>query len=158
MAQVGEKRWWLAQILVLSFLLAGAVCRARAQTGLGETVVQKAIRQFESTPLQKVSLGNHIFLFSGDGGNVVAIAEDADTLLIDSGVDSRASELQPSCFPVDGSSRDPFSEHSLAFRPDRRKLVLRFGRCHDHSASKREDETFFGANCFAALELSEQER
>jgi len=34
-----------------------------------------------------------MFMFSGDGGNVTAIVDDGNTLLIDSGIDSRVTEL-----------------------------------------------------------------
>lgn len=93
MAPLGENKWWLVQTIGLTFLLAGAVNLAPAQIEAGETVVQKAIKQFQSTPLEVISLGEGIFLFTGDGGNVVAIVGQGDTLLIDSGVTSRASEL-----------------------------------------------------------------
>jgi cyclase len=38
-------------------------------------------------------LGDGIYLFSGDGGNVVGVADSGSTLLIDSGIASRAAEL-----------------------------------------------------------------
>lgn len=59
-----------------------------------EDVIQKATAQFEHAPLQTISLGDGIYMFSGDGGNVVAIADRSNTLLIDSGIDSRVSELE----------------------------------------------------------------
>jgi cyclase len=37
-------------------------------------------------------------MFSGDGGDVTAIVDNASTLLIDSGVDSRVSELNEAIF------------------------------------------------------------
>ncbi|MBZ5665638.1 MAG: MBL fold metallo-hydrolase [Acidobacteriia bacterium] len=37
-------------------------------------------------------------MFSGDGGNVVAVADDSSTLLIDSGIESRAAELDAAVF------------------------------------------------------------
>jgi len=39
-------------------------------------------------------------MFAGDGGNVTAIAAEGSTLLIDSGVDSRVSELSDAIFKV----------------------------------------------------------
>jgi glyoxylase-like metal-dependent hydrolase (beta-lactamase superfamily II) len=41
-------------------------------------------------------------MFSGDGGSVTAIAAEGSTLLIDSGVDSRASELSGAIFKATG--------------------------------------------------------
>jgi glyoxylase-like metal-dependent hydrolase (beta-lactamase superfamily II) len=45
-----------------------------------------------------MSLGNGLFLFSGDGGNVVAVVDDGSTLLIDSGMETRAAELSDAVF------------------------------------------------------------
>jgi len=39
-------------------------------------------------------------MFSGDGGDVTAIVDDGSTLLIDSGVDSRATELSDAVFKI----------------------------------------------------------
>jgi len=64
-----------------------------AQVGGAATVIQKATEQFENSPLKTTSLGNGLFMFSGDGGDVTAIVDNGSTLLIDSGVDSRVSEL-----------------------------------------------------------------
>jgi glyoxylase-like metal-dependent hydrolase (beta-lactamase superfamily II) len=61
--------------------------------GGAETVIQKATEQFENSPLKTSSLGNGLFMFSGDGGDVTAIVDNGSTLLIDSGIDSRVSEL-----------------------------------------------------------------
>jgi glyoxylase-like metal-dependent hydrolase (beta-lactamase superfamily II) len=68
------------------------------QVGTGETVIQKATEQFESSPLKTISLDKGIWMLSGDGGNVTAIAAEGSTLLIDSGVDSRVSELSDVIF------------------------------------------------------------
>ena len=81
------------QTLVFSLLLTGLSARGMAQAGTGETVVQRATEQFESSPLKATSLGDGLYLFSGDGGNVTAVVDDASTLLIDSGIDSRIAEL-----------------------------------------------------------------
>ena len=61
-------------------------------------MIQKATEQFDNSPLKTTSLGNGVFLFSGDGGNVTAVVDDASTLLIDSGMDSRAVELNDAVF------------------------------------------------------------
>jgi len=47
----------------------------------------------EKTPLLSTSLGDNIYLFSGDGANVVAISNDKSVLLINSGTADRATEL-----------------------------------------------------------------
>jgi cyclase len=86
------------QALVLVLAITGAGSRASGQVGTGETVIQKATEQFDSSPLKTISLGNGLFLFSGDGGNVTAVVGDGSTLLIDSGMDSRAVELNDAVF------------------------------------------------------------
>src|SRR5260370_41849415 len=68
------------------------------QAETGETVNQKANEQFESSPPKTISLDKGIWMFSGDGGNVTAIVDDGSTLLIDSALDSRASELTDAIF------------------------------------------------------------
>src|ERR1700687_5818827 len=50
-------------------------------------------QQGEHTELRTVPLGGGIYMFSGDGGNVLAVVDDTETLLIDSGLESRVSEL-----------------------------------------------------------------
>jgi cyclase len=84
--------------LVLFLAIAGATSRVTAQAGAGETVIQKATEQFDSSPLKTIPLGNGLFLFSGDGGNVTAVVDYGSVLLIDSGIDSRAVELNDAVF------------------------------------------------------------
>ncbi len=67
-------------------------------SGTRETVIQKATEQFEGSPLKTASLGQGVFIFSGDGGNITAVADEGGTLLIDSGVDSRVTELSDAIF------------------------------------------------------------
>ncbi len=88
------------QVLVLALVLTGVVSRAAGQVGTGETVIQKATEQFDNSPLKTTSLGQGLFMFSGDGGDVTAIVDDGSTLLIDSGVDSRATELSDAVFKI----------------------------------------------------------
>jgi hypothetical protein len=93
-----------APVVALAVVMAGAVSRAAGQAGTGTTVIQKATEQFENTPLTIASLGRGVYVFSGDGGNVTAIVDDSSTLLIDSGLDSRITELsnaifKPRCVP-----------------------------------------------------------
>ena len=88
------------EVWALALASTGVVSRAMGQAGAGETVIQKATEQFESTPLKTTSLGNGLFMFSGDGGNVVAVVDNSSTLLIDSGMDSRATELSDAIFKV----------------------------------------------------------
>ena len=87
-------------LIVLVIVITGSASRMAGQAGTGETVIQKATEQFENSPLQTTSLGKGLFVFSGDGGDVTAIVDDASTLLIDSGMDSRASELNEAIFKV----------------------------------------------------------
>jgi cyclase len=88
----------LIQVVVLAVVITGAESQAAAQAGTGETVIQRASEQFESSPLKTVSLDKGIWMFSGDGGNVTAIFAQGSTLVIDSGVDSRVSELNAAIF------------------------------------------------------------
>jgi cyclase len=81
------------QVLVLAAAIMGLISRAAAQLGTGKTVIQKATEQFESTPLKTTSLGQGLFVFSGDGGDVTAIVDEGSILLIDSGLASRVTEL-----------------------------------------------------------------
>src|SRR2546423_2103763 len=85
------------QALLLALATAGTALPALAQAG-GETVIQKATEQFENSSLKTTSLGKDVFMFSGDGGDVTAIVDSGSTLLIDSGVDSRVTELTDAVF------------------------------------------------------------
>jgi len=84
--------------LVLAVVVTGVASRMAGQVGTGETVAQKATEQFENTSLKTTSLGQGLFMFSGDGGNITAIVDDGSTLLIDSGLDSRAAEVSDAIF------------------------------------------------------------
>ncbi len=86
------------QAFVCAVAISGTASRAAGQVGTGETVIQKATEQFESSPLKTSSLDKGIWMFSGDGGDVTAIVDDGSTLLIDSGLDSRATELADAIF------------------------------------------------------------
>jgi cyclase len=86
------------RLITLALLITGATLPVAAQGRAGETVIQKATEQFDNSPLQTISLGNGLFLFSGDGGNVTAVVDRSSTLLIDSGMDSRAVELNDAIF------------------------------------------------------------
>jgi cyclase len=72
--------------------------RATGQARTNETVIQKATEQFENSPLTIASLGQRVYVFSGDGGSVTAIVDDSCTLLIDSGLDSRITEQNDATF------------------------------------------------------------
>jgi len=85
------------QALVLA-LVVTAASRVVGQKAAGETVIQKATEQFESSPMKTNSLGSGVFMLSGDGGNITAIADPGSTLLIDSGMDSRVTELSGALF------------------------------------------------------------
>ena len=88
--------------LVLALAVTGAASRGMAQARTGETVIQRATEQFDSSPLTTTSLGNGLFMFSGDGGDVTAIVDDGSTLLIDSGIDSRVTDLSDAIFKATG--------------------------------------------------------
>ena len=85
------------EVLVFA-MITGIASRAVGQAGAGETVIQRATEQFENSPLKITSLGQGLYIFSGDGGNVTAIADEASTLLIDSGLASRITELSDAIF------------------------------------------------------------
>jgi cyclase len=91
-------RFAFVQVLVLAVVITGAASRAAGQAGTSETVIQKATEQFEDSPLKITSLGRGLYVFSGDGGNVTAIVDDGSTLLIDSGIAPRSSELNDAVF------------------------------------------------------------
>jgi cyclase len=86
------------QVLVIAVAVTGAASRAVGQAGTGETVIQRATEQFENSPLKITSLGQGLYVFSGDGGDVTAIVDDSSTLLIDSGLPSRITELSDAVF------------------------------------------------------------
>ena len=86
------------QLFALVLLITAVALPAGAQTGADQTIIQKATEQFDNSPLKTISLGNGLFLFSGDGGNVVAVVDDGSTLLIDSGMETRAPELNDAVF------------------------------------------------------------
>jgi glyoxylase-like metal-dependent hydrolase (beta-lactamase superfamily II) len=72
--------------------------QATGQARTSETVIQKATEQFEESPLTITSLSPGLYVLSGDGGSVTAIVDDGSTLLIDSGLASRISELSDAIF------------------------------------------------------------
>ncbi|MHB8217690.1 MAG: MBL fold metallo-hydrolase [Candidatus Sulfotelmatobacter sp.] len=86
------------QMLIFAVGIVETVSRAAGQAGTSETVIQKATEQFENSPLQITSLDRGIYIFSGDGGDVTAIVDDGSTLLIDSGLPSRTTELNAAVF------------------------------------------------------------
>jgi cyclase len=88
----------LTQMVVLVVVMMAAASQATGQARTGETVIQKATEQFEDSPLTITSLSQGLYVFSGDGGNVTAIVDDGSTLLIDSGLASRISELSDAIF------------------------------------------------------------
>ena len=69
------------QAFVCAVVISGTASRAAGQVGTGETVTQKATEQFESSPLKATSLDKGIWMFSGDGRNVTAIAAEGNTLV-----------------------------------------------------------------------------
>lgn len=79
--------------LVLLQLTIGYTQMSVAQAKTDGSVTQKAEARFRSAPFNTVPLGRGVFVFSGDGANVVAIADDGSTVLVDSGIASRVDEL-----------------------------------------------------------------
>jgi cyclase len=88
----------LTQTVVLVVVIMAPASQATGQARTSETVIQKATEQFEESPLTITSLSPGLYVFSGDGGNVTAIVDDGSTLLIDSGLASRISELSDAIF------------------------------------------------------------
>src|SRR5258707_10297497 len=86
------------QVLSLAVVMADADSLAAGQAATGETVIQKAEEQFENSPLKTIPLGQGLYIFSGDGGNVTAIVDDDSTLLIDSGLAPRITQLTDAIF------------------------------------------------------------
>jgi len=86
------------QFIGLVLVTTGSTLPVAGPEGTDETVIQKATEQFDHSPLQTISLGNGLFVFSGDVGNITAIVDNGSTLLIDSGIDSRAVELNDAVF------------------------------------------------------------
>src|SRR5437867_4488234 len=86
------------QALILALVVAGAASQVTGQAGTGQTVIQKATEQFENSPLKTTALGQGLFMLSGDGGDVTAIVDNGSTLLIDSGMDTRVTELSDAIF------------------------------------------------------------
>ena len=83
----------LIQVLVIAVAMTGGVARGAGQAGTAETVIQKLTEQYENSPLRVMPLGHGVYVFYGDGGDVTAIVDDGSTLLIDSGLATRISEL-----------------------------------------------------------------
>ena len=88
----------LKAYFLLALVITGAASHAAGQATSSKTVIYNATEQFENSPLKTTSLGNGVFVLSGDGGDVTAIVDDGSTLLIDSGIDSRVGELSNTIF------------------------------------------------------------
>jgi cyclase len=88
----------LTEMVVLVVMMMAPASQATGQARTRETVIQKATEQFEDSPLTITSLSPGLYVFSGDGGNVTAIVDDGSTLIIDSGIASRISELSDAIF------------------------------------------------------------
>jgi len=86
------------QALILALLVTGTASHVAGQVGTGQTVIQKATEQFENSPLKTTVLGQGLFMLSGDGGDVTATVDNGSTLIIDSGVDTRVTELSDAIF------------------------------------------------------------
>jgi len=82
--------------VLFAFIETASPQAVPAQTN--KEVRQHAAAEFNKTPLAVVPLAEQIYLFTGDGGNVVAISDGSIILLIDSGLESRASELNDAVY------------------------------------------------------------
>ena len=89
---------FLTLVLVIAVAVTGGIARATGQVRTDETVTQKLTEQYENSPLKVTSLGQGLYVISGDGGDVTAIVDDGSTLLIDSGLPTRISELSDVIF------------------------------------------------------------
>lgn len=98
MAAMNESGQRVIRTSVLVFLCLNMACSGFAQAQSNRSVEQKAEAQLESTPLQTINLGSGIYLFTGDGGDSVAVVGESDTVLIDSGLQGRAVELSEAVF------------------------------------------------------------
>jgi hypothetical protein len=67
----------LKQMVVFVVMIGEPASQAIGQTRTGETVIQKATEQFEDDPLTITSLIPGLYVFSGDGGNVTAVVDEA---------------------------------------------------------------------------------
>ena len=79
--------------IVLLLLASGMARICGAQAKPDTSITKRAERQFQTAPLNAVPLGKGIYLFSGYSANIVAITDDATTVLVDSGIASRVDEL-----------------------------------------------------------------
>ena len=85
-------------ILGLLFAFIGTASSQAVPAQTSRELKQHAAAEFNKIPLAVIPLAEQIYLFTGDGGNVVAISDGSIVLLIDSGLDSRASELNDAVY------------------------------------------------------------
>src|SRR5438445_11350377 len=86
------------QALILALAVTGAASHVAGQVGTGQTVIQKATEQFENSPLQTTVLGQGLFMYSGDEGNVMTLVDSSNCLLNGRGVYTRVTELSDAIF------------------------------------------------------------
>jgi cyclase len=94
-SRIRNARRYLLNLVVLAALAGMGLANWNAILYAQEKVELpgKWSQEGAHSELKTVPLGGGIYMFSGDGGNVVAVVDDAETLLIDSGLESRVSEL-----------------------------------------------------------------
>jgi hypothetical protein len=68
------------QMLAVGLVLTGAASQAARHGGTAQTVIRKATEEFDYSPMKGASLGQGLYIFSGDGGNFTAIVDDVSTL------------------------------------------------------------------------------
>ena len=77
---------FLTIVLVTAVAVTGGIAIATGQVRTDETVTQKLTEQYENSPLKVTSLGQGLYVFSGDGGDVTAIVDQCRRVLSADGV------------------------------------------------------------------------
>jgi glyoxylase-like metal-dependent hydrolase (beta-lactamase superfamily II) len=91
----------LSVVLALAIVICPSVWPQDASRKDQETAkTQRLLTEFEKTPLMTTSLGDNIYLFSGDSANVLAISNERSVLLIDSGSADRVTELAHAVYQI----------------------------------------------------------
>jgi cyclase len=91
----------LSVVLALAIMFCPTAWPQGANRKDHETAkTQRLLTESEKTPLVTTSLGDNIYMFSGDGANVLAISDGRSVLLIDSGTADRVSELAHAVYQI----------------------------------------------------------
>jgi glyoxylase-like metal-dependent hydrolase (beta-lactamase superfamily II) len=95
----------LIPLLSIALALLGMLSQsAWAQDGGSEyskrVTTPRKPAELQRAPLVPTSLGDNIYLLSGDGANIVAISDGNSVLLIDSGTGDRVTELAQAVYQI----------------------------------------------------------